>query len=133
MKEQFVAYEIALKLKELGFNEECFGYYDSSNYLCIYQQEDYFLSSDSPNIQVDAPLWQQAIDWLRITKKIDIQILRNKPNYHEYKVEIYKLNNNDTYLHLYIKDNDGYIVWFTTYEEAREQAILTAIELVENE
>ena len=27
MKEQFVTYEIALKLKELGFNGECFGYY----------------------------------------------------------------------------------------------------------
>ena len=27
MKEQFVTYEIALKLKELGFDEECFGYY----------------------------------------------------------------------------------------------------------
>ena len=27
MKSQFVTYEIALKLKELGFNEPCFGYY----------------------------------------------------------------------------------------------------------
>ena len=27
MKEQFVTYEIALKLKELGFDEDCFGYY----------------------------------------------------------------------------------------------------------
>ena len=27
MKDQFVTYEIALKLKELGFDEECFAYY----------------------------------------------------------------------------------------------------------
>ena len=27
MKEQFVTYEIALKLKELGFDKPCFGYY----------------------------------------------------------------------------------------------------------
>ena len=27
MKSQFATYEIALKLKELGFDEECFGYY----------------------------------------------------------------------------------------------------------
>ena len=27
MKEQFCTYEIALKLKELGFDEPCFGYY----------------------------------------------------------------------------------------------------------
>ena len=29
MKEQFCNYEISLKLKELGFDEECFGYYTS--------------------------------------------------------------------------------------------------------
>lgn len=27
MKDQFVSYPIALKLKELGFDEPCFGYY----------------------------------------------------------------------------------------------------------
>ena len=27
MQKQFVTYEIALKLKELGFDEPCFGYY----------------------------------------------------------------------------------------------------------
>lgn len=27
MEKQFVTYEIALKLKEIGFDEECFGYY----------------------------------------------------------------------------------------------------------
>ena len=27
MKEQFVTYEIALKLKELGFDEPCIAYY----------------------------------------------------------------------------------------------------------
>ena len=27
MKEQFIPYELALELKELGFDEDCFGYY----------------------------------------------------------------------------------------------------------
>ena len=69
MKKQFVTYEIALKLKELGFDEECFGYYSQNDtndmhYLCIYQEEDYFLSGDVPSIiGLEAPLWQQAIDW----------------------------------------------------------------------
>lgn len=31
MQEQFVTYEIALKLKELGFNEPCFAYYDEED------------------------------------------------------------------------------------------------------
>ena len=32
MKDQFVPYDIALKLKELGFNDECFGYYDYTEF-----------------------------------------------------------------------------------------------------
>ena len=35
IKEQFVTYEIALKLKELGFDEPCFGYYTPMKYWMI--------------------------------------------------------------------------------------------------
>ena len=35
MKEQFVTYEIALKLKELDFNEECFGYFNEKKNLIL--------------------------------------------------------------------------------------------------
>ena len=31
MEEIFVTYEIALELKELGFNEPCFGFYYNKN------------------------------------------------------------------------------------------------------
>jgi hypothetical protein len=59
MKEQFVTYEIALALKELGFySEDCFGYFSSidNNLIMLHNRW---------NIGVLAPLWQQAIDWLR--------------------------------------------------------------------
>ena len=64
MEKEFISYDLALKLKELGLDEECFGYYNN-NRLGVYQNEDYYLSSDSPpdNI-IKAPLWQQAFDWL---------------------------------------------------------------------
>ena len=29
MEKEFVTYEIALKIKDLGFNEECFRYYQN--------------------------------------------------------------------------------------------------------
>lgn len=162
MQEQFVTYEIAKTLKELGFNEPCLAYYTTGNPVTIDKDgnptnfvllsaklrgelvghgsvknelfkwlkdndrtsgELYTLSES-----ITAPLWQQVIDWLRIAHKVDIQILRNKPDYNEYKVEIYKLSDNNTYFHMFIKDGD-YITWFSSYEEAREQAILKAIEL----
>lgn len=69
MKEQFVPYEIALKLKEKGFDELVFGFYWTDNKDFVY---------DSPNrgkhhgVHLQAPLWQQVIDWLAETHNIDI-------------------------------------------------------------
>lgn len=59
MKNQFVTYKIALKLKELGFNEECLGYF-RNNTKSFHLGEDTRVQKDS----VLAPLWQQVIDWL---------------------------------------------------------------------
>jgi len=65
MEEQFLLYEQAVALKELGFKEECVGQYDikDSNRLispCI-DYYDYDMRWDEKNIE--APLWQQAFDW----------------------------------------------------------------------
>ena len=67
MKEQFVTYEIALKLKELGFDELCFGEYiiPENPELEIYQDNDYNMYYDKPKSICLAPLWQQVIDWFR--------------------------------------------------------------------
>lgn len=55
MEEQFVPYELALKLKELGFKEDCFRYYNVHGEL-----------GNSFNLSTTvAPLWQQAFDWFR--------------------------------------------------------------------
>jgi hypothetical protein len=57
MKKQFVPYEIALKLKELGFNEECLGLYKDEKFYYDYETFQW----NSFNNCVKAPLWQQAI------------------------------------------------------------------------
>lgn len=62
MKEQFVTYEIALKLKELGFDKKCFGYFGIQN-----EVEIEISYNSNPNLIrrnfISAPLWQQVIDW----------------------------------------------------------------------
>lgn len=69
MKEQFVTYEIALKLKELGFDEECLAYFNNDKYrdlICTCENGmdgDFTVHHYSGD--VNAPLWQQVIDWLR--------------------------------------------------------------------
>ena len=66
MKHLFVPYEEAIKLKELGFDEQCFGGYYPYKVafeLCIFQDENE--ESDHKNIILQAPLFQQAFDWFR--------------------------------------------------------------------
>ena len=123
MKEQFVTYEIALALKELGFDEECFGYYseqhDKTKILYLYQEEDYF-----DEIRLEAPLWQQIIDWLRETYKINILIV---PIYSSENLKGYVFN-----FGLITMDNLSEVFKngkFETFYKAREQAILKAVEL----
>jgi hypothetical protein len=63
MKNQFVTYEIALALKELGFDEECFGYW------CYYTENIVIPDQvDAGNRAFGAPLWQQA--WSFLFKKL---------------------------------------------------------------
>jgi len=75
----FVSYEIALALKELGFDDKCFGAYDKKYKLAIstsdywdksslYSLNDYFGKN---TYRCLAPLYQQAFRWLY--QKLDIE------------------------------------------------------------
>jgi len=61
MKNQFTPYEEALELKELGFNEQCFGYYVGNK--LITSIDEIFNSTDI--LIIPAPLYQQAFKFLR--------------------------------------------------------------------
>ena len=134
MKKQFVTYEIALKLKELGFNKACFAVFDRKgeltgiDFIDISNLCGIDYSEASYNYPTIAPLWQQIIDWFD-NKNIIIGIDIN-PGTLFYRVHLYK-----RYYH-----NPGRLVIgeyflsgefnnFISKEEAREQAILKAIEL----
>jgi hypothetical protein len=69
MKEQFLNYEQALALKELGFDEECFGFYyiDTDvnyNQAICFSTDIINDFGDEPN-DVLSPLYQQAFRWFR--------------------------------------------------------------------
>jgi hypothetical protein len=63
MKEQFVPYELAVKLKQLGFDEPCLGFYERNQELII--QECLITDFHSDSLQCVAPLFQQAFRWFR--------------------------------------------------------------------
>lgn len=84
MKHLFVSYELALKLKEKGFDESCFAFYNKFG-LCRYMDSDKDWNSvfsqclKNSDITIPdsytAPLYQQVIDWLREKHSIWIEII----------------------------------------------------------
>lgn len=79
IEKEFVPYQEALALKELGFDEPCFAWYnDNGNYMLGIDEVRFdtkntyhFNNTDS----VSAPLYQQAFRWVR--EKYDIQYWLN--------------------------------------------------------
>ena len=123
MEEQFVTYEIALKLKELGFNEKCFGYFGIQNEVKI----EISYNSDLNLIRRDfisAPLWQQVIDWL--IEKHGIIIGYMNVNIHT-NLEFMWCISTVEEIELNLPNKSERC--FKDYQKAREQAILKAIEL----
>jgi len=115
MEKEFIPYEQALDLKELGFDEPCFGYYLASTL---------FISNDivynSTNIPViEAPLYQQAFGWFR-----------KKHGYTQYVREVKK----DKY-RFYIEkfDEKSYTSeFYDSHEEAELECLKKLIEIAKN-
>jgi hypothetical protein len=64
MNKEFIPYQQALELKELGFDEPCFGkfYYNHLEIGGNWRNDDF---KEDPDIFISAPLYQQAFRWFR--------------------------------------------------------------------
>ena len=80
MEKEFIPYELALELKELGFEEPCFGVY--------VENELFIVSTERPSIQSHslyqglAPLYQQSFRWLRHKYNCVCEIIRKEDGNH---------------------------------------------------
>lgn len=78
MKNLFVPIEIALTLKEKGFNEPCLAYFAAENneegYVFEIDSKHALSLSENTDSHLLAPLYQQVIDWLDIKHGIFIAI-----------------------------------------------------------
>ena len=156
MKEQFVTYEIALKLKELGFDEKCFGYYTpmkdwmmkgkysdgklhfhgpnwanlDNTFYFMYKPNSFGDRTETVNNSnftkaihnIAVPLWQQVIDWFHEKYNLCIYWKPNRPNIGDTE---YFIENQFEEVVL-----ASQIYMFP--DQAREFAILKAIELIKN-
>lgn len=119
--DDFAPFGLAVKLKEKGFNEPCYGYYhcnggNDSFELCGDRD---FLNSKN-QYRVAAPTISQVLKWLREEKKLHIEVMFIRP-----------LHNRVKY---YITDTDGsrgdFMDVSDEHYETWEQATLAGIEYV---
>lgn len=118
MKKEFVTYEIALKLKELGFDEVCFGAFVPDEDNCL---EIGGIFKECKSL-IKSPLWQQVVDWFRDEYKLIIEIYYNfGSKKFEWQIDDFESE----------KDiDDETCTQFVNYHDAREQAILKALEII---
>lgn len=118
MEEKFVPYELALKLKKLGFNEECLGYYDCTN---LHTPELIILKMSNKDFMFgcSAPLWQQAFDWFIEEKDLYADIYRTG--------NLFSANMED----MLMGNSLCEVCKEVSYEEARQVCLEKLIELVE--
>jgi hypothetical protein len=71
MEKEFVSYEIALELKQLGFDEPCFGYFQENKTKVIIDNSGLITNSNFSKIfsedrfRLVTPLYQQVFRWFR--------------------------------------------------------------------
>lgn len=81
MNEDFVTFEQAVKLKELGFDWECISKYNEEHKFVICAK---FRDNNQSDWDISAPTLSQAQKWLREVKGIDVHYDygRNKWTYY---------------------------------------------------
>lgn len=137
----FVSYNIACELKKIGYNEDCLAYW----FKAIHYAKKEELVLVNPDIAMDwnsvdestgsAPTWEQITDWLRDEKGLEIEVSKSVVHFYDayekllpprYQYVIDAVGYTDDYLY-HSADADE---WYEDYYDAREQAVLKALEIL---
>ncbi len=128
MNKEFVTYEQALVLKELGFDEPCLAKHDLKNILlrveeCKSQENafefDYILS----------PLYQQAFRWFREKHNLFCEIQMDRTTEPKFCFVIFKYEYFGNYEKVEV--DEWYL--YRTYEEAEQACLDKLIEITNAE
>lgn len=127
MTNQFVSYKVALQLEALGFEEKCLSFYNhpSTGYMPYVSHHMDIRGIEKSKIEshgVLAPLWQQAVEWLRKKFKIEAGVKTLAVN--DYQPNIREFDKEGIIGSLYLTCNK------TSYEEALRESVLKVVEIV---
>ena len=133
MNKEFVPYELALELKQLGFDEPCFGFYRSvlgkPEVDMIIRQTPprfYHLATIPEHFDILAPTYSQAFRWFREKHDLRCQInyiggLINKTTWWDISV-----------IGHYNTDPKEWEMKYQPYEEAELACLKKLIEIIKN-
>ena len=118
IEKEFIPYEEALALKELGFNRECFSWYREGILENEVNEIFYFTHSLRGDAFVSAPLYQQAFKWFRNHESIrDLNVFKSSYNYS------YRIQTENPY-------TQTSEMGFNSYEEAELECLRKLIEII---
>jgi hypothetical protein len=134
MKNEFIPFQQALELKELGFDEEClFAYYGKSD-LFNFKESDYELCGDRHNSsfkedgRVSAPLYQQVFRWFREKHNLYAVIIPTITMYWTFKTMTVVEGIVEVPPYNHVDGND-----YPTYEEAEVESVKELIKIVKQQ
>jgi len=133
-EKEFVLYEQALALKELGFDEPCFAVYIDKTLII----EDDWLYSTNQDTFIEssnftAPLYSQAFRWFR-EKYVLLGFIEPANGYEDKSLFAFYICDDEQNIvddsHSYSKDSS---LHFRTYEEAELECLKKLIEIVKQQ
>jgi hypothetical protein len=133
MEKEFIPYEQALALKELGFDERQYAFYNKSVLTLPANNTMYTCNSKMFPIHEDniisAPLYQQAFSFFREKYKLYPEIgLHDREDEETWRFTISILG----YYELAYNQNVGKEPYHKTYEEAESACLDKLIEIIKN-
>jgi hypothetical protein len=127
MEKEFVPYELALKMKQLGFDEPCLAFYGDEN--------DFSMDSSRKNnpfrkTECVAPLFQQAFRWFRENHNLR-GFIGFRPNIKQFDCHIYDMSlSGKEYVKQRTMEEFNKDPKVGTYEEAELACLEKLIEIV---
>ena len=131
MEKEFVPYDLAVKLKALGFDEPCLDYFANSN-----PQNSWTISYNSDDLHrpfesVARPTFSQAFRWFR--EKHNLRgFIGFRPNTKQFDYHIYDMSlSGKEYVKQRTMEEFNKDPKVGTYEEAELACLIKLIEIVE--
>jgi hypothetical protein len=132
MNKEFVPYELALELKQLGFDEPCLATIDQTDFIHI-KGTEYPIRGAMIYDTIDCPTYSQAFRWFREKYDLDYSLLPESSSGHRlstrtFNIVIYKYHMNMN-VQSEIVRIDGKIARYNKREEAELACLRKLIEI----